>query len=256
MLRRAVRAFREQRSLSEDEGLRWLWLACIAAAHIWDDEPGRALAPASSSSPGTPAHSPCSPSRSASASACTSYAGELAAAASLLQELDVGHRGDREPPRALRRPCCSRRGGAGKPRRVELIEATLDEVLRRGEGIGLTVARLAEAVLYERARPVRGRAGRCRSGEPAPAGDGRAHLGRADRAHRSRCSAAGCASVPATASAGSRRRPAPAAPTGRWASRPAPVPCSPTDRQPRAPIAKRSTASAAPAFAASSRVPI
>jgi DNA-binding CsgD family transcriptional regulator len=37
MLKRALSAFRGD-SLSNDEALRWLWLACVTAIHLWDDE--------------------------------------------------------------------------------------------------------------------------------------------------------------------------------------------------------------------------
>jgi DNA-binding CsgD family transcriptional regulator len=43
VLKRALRAFRGD-GISNDEALRWLWLACAAAIYLWDDESWRALA--------------------------------------------------------------------------------------------------------------------------------------------------------------------------------------------------------------------
>jgi len=42
MLKRAIGAFRDDR-LPSEEGLRWLWLACLVAMDLWDDESAFAL---------------------------------------------------------------------------------------------------------------------------------------------------------------------------------------------------------------------
>jgi DNA-binding CsgD family transcriptional regulator len=42
MLQRALIAFRRG-DLSNDEALRWLWLACVTAIHLWDEESWRVL---------------------------------------------------------------------------------------------------------------------------------------------------------------------------------------------------------------------
>ena len=42
MLKRALSAFRGD-DLSNDEALRWLWLACVTAIHLWDEESWRVL---------------------------------------------------------------------------------------------------------------------------------------------------------------------------------------------------------------------
>ena len=96
---------------------------CRIAADLWDDESWHVLAArAASSSPARPARSTCSRSPSARASACTLFAGELAAAASLVEEAS-GHRGDRQPARAVRRPRAGRLAGPAKPRPPALIDA-------------------------------------------------------------------------------------------------------------------------------------
>ena len=43
ILKRALSAFRGD-ELSNDESLRWLWLACVTAIHLWDEESWRELA--------------------------------------------------------------------------------------------------------------------------------------------------------------------------------------------------------------------
>ena len=42
MLKQALQAFRDE-DLSNDEALRWLWLACVSAIHLWDEESWRLL---------------------------------------------------------------------------------------------------------------------------------------------------------------------------------------------------------------------
>ena len=42
MLKRALSAFRGD-DLSNDEALRWLWMACVTAIHLWDEESWRVL---------------------------------------------------------------------------------------------------------------------------------------------------------------------------------------------------------------------
>ncbi|HEY2435807.1 MAG TPA: AAA family ATPase, partial [Solirubrobacteraceae bacterium] len=42
ILKRALSAFRGD-DLSSDEALRWLWLACVTAIHLWDEKSWRAL---------------------------------------------------------------------------------------------------------------------------------------------------------------------------------------------------------------------
>jgi tetratricopeptide (TPR) repeat protein len=42
MLKRALSAFRGD-DLSNDDALRWLWLACVTAIHLWDEESWRVL---------------------------------------------------------------------------------------------------------------------------------------------------------------------------------------------------------------------
>ena len=42
MLKRALSAFRGD-DLSNDEALRWLWVACVTAIHLWDEESWRVL---------------------------------------------------------------------------------------------------------------------------------------------------------------------------------------------------------------------
>ena len=108
-------------------------------------ELGRAHRRARSSSPAGPARSRCCPSPSTTASACELFAGELAAAAVAGRRGGRRRRGDRQPPRA----CAARSrwppGAAGRPRPLALIEASRQDVLRRGEGLWLDRHRLGAA---------------------------------------------------------------------------------------------------------------
>jgi hypothetical protein len=54
-IRGALPSFRDP-DLSAQDGLRWLWHACITAAHLWDYETWSSSPSGLSSSPWTPAH--------------------------------------------------------------------------------------------------------------------------------------------------------------------------------------------------------
>ena len=103
---------------------------------------------------------------------------------------------------------------------VPLIEASHEELVRRGEGQGLTFIHWATAVLYnglgryEEALAAAQQAVE----DPRELAVSRLGLGRADRGGRPEREGRARGSMP---SAGFRRRPRPVAPTGRSASRPA-----------------------------------
>ena len=180
----------------------------------------RALRPARSSSPAMPARSPSSPSPSTRASVVHLFAGELRRGRGADRGGGGGHRGDGEPPRALRRRGARRLQGR-EAEASELIEAGIEEVVRRGEGIGLTVIQWASAVLYNglgryEDALAAAAAGQRRTREELR----RCHLGAA-RAHRGGRPQRDGRARRRRPRSGSRRRPAPAAPTGRWGSRPA-----------------------------------
>ena len=94
------------------------------------------------------------------------HAGEFAAAAALLdeeREAVADATGSRLAPYgALRSPP----GGAAKPRRSQLIEASMRDAMARGEGTGVGAATWASALLYNGLGRYDGRARRGR-GRPA-----------------------------------------------------------------------------------------
>ena len=146
MIKRALRAFRSE-NISSEEELRSLWLACRHAGVMWDDESWDML---------TARHLKLA--REAGALtvlplglniriAVDTFAGELATAASLAEELRAVTEatGGRFPPYA---PLLI---GAFRGREAEalgLIEEIVKEVTARGEGLGLAAAEWARAMVY------------------------------------------------------------------------------------------------------------
>lgn len=142
--------------MSPDEELRWVWLSYIAAMHLWDDERWRAFSDRNvelARRAGALGDVPLA----LSARAFTLlFAGDLAGAASLIEELQLATEAmgsDIAPYAAL--GLAALRGDEAKA--TSLIEATVADVSKRGEGNGITVAAWANAVLnnglgnYERA---------------------------------------------------------------------------------------------------------
>jgi DNA-binding CsgD family transcriptional regulator len=143
--RRALRAFCSE-DISVEEGLRWLWLASVIAADLWDDESWYIL---------STRHVKIA--RDAGALSELSlalnsrivvhlFAGELTAAASLVEEARAVTEATGTglaPYGALHLAAWQgREGEAG-----ELFEATMSDTVPRGEGIGVTVTQWARALL-------------------------------------------------------------------------------------------------------------
>jgi DNA-binding CsgD family transcriptional regulator len=146
MLKRALSAFRSE-SLSREEEIRWLWLACHTAFELWDDETWHVLS-----------HRQVQLARDAGAlselpialnslSSAYLFAGDFATAAALNEEAEAVTEvtGSHLAPygAVLLAACQGREAGAS-----ELIEASTEEVVRRGEGMGLVVIQWASAMLY------------------------------------------------------------------------------------------------------------
>jgi DNA-binding CsgD family transcriptional regulator len=143
--RRALQAFSREDTSAED-GLRWLWLASITAADLWDDESWRIL---------STRHVKIARQAGALSELALAlnsrvfvhlFAGELATAASLVEELKAVREvtgSDFAPYGALTLAAWSgREGEVG-----DLIVAHMSEVVRRGDGIWVNVAHWATAVL-------------------------------------------------------------------------------------------------------------
>jgi DNA-binding CsgD family transcriptional regulator len=145
-LKRALSAFRSE-SVPRKEELRWLWLACHAAADLWDDETRHRLATRFAQlarDTGALGVLPIALSTRISVHLC---AGELAAATALAEEVEAvaeATGGQLVPAGAL--GAAAFQGREAETSR--LVEATANEVMSRGEGVGLTITYWASAVLY------------------------------------------------------------------------------------------------------------
>jgi DNA-binding CsgD family transcriptional regulator len=144
--RRAVRAFRNDDDLTAEEGLRWLWLASFEAAALWDDEGWWILSARYVDMARAAGALSVLPLTLHSQSVAHVFAGELDAAASLVAELDAVQQatGTAIAPYAALTLAAWR----GREQEVvSILEATLDELIARGEGLGMLVTQWARAVL-------------------------------------------------------------------------------------------------------------
>jgi len=145
VLQRALTAFRSD-VLSLDERMRWLWLACIAAANLWDDDSWHMLAAQHLQTVRQAGALSELPLALNSHVYVDLFAGELAAAISKVQELETvtNATGSQLAPYGALGVAAWR----GRPSEAtELIKRTMKDVVDRGEGIGVTVAQWASAVL-------------------------------------------------------------------------------------------------------------
>ncbi|GHE98612.1 helix-turn-helix transcriptional regulator [Streptomyces spiralis] len=143
--RDAVRAFR--RETDPEEVLRWSWLASALAAEMWDDEGWTELATRHVRTARTVGALTELPLALNSRVVVHTYAGELDAAALLIAEIDrlqeaVGSSFAAYGTMTL----AAWRGRVHEA--APLIEASMEDALNRGEGIGVAVARRAGAVLH------------------------------------------------------------------------------------------------------------
>jgi DNA-binding CsgD family transcriptional regulator len=145
VLRRALTTFGS--GMSADEELRRLWLACVAAVHLWDDERWNVLSSRYvelARRAGALSELPLALSMRAY---MLLFAGDMGAAASLIDEIQAVT----EATGSSRAPYAALALAALRGRQAEasaLIEATIRDVARRGEGLGLAVAERARAVLH------------------------------------------------------------------------------------------------------------
>jgi DNA-binding CsgD family transcriptional regulator len=145
-LKRALSAFRSQ-SISREEGLRRLWLACHTAADLWDDETRYVLATRCAELARDAGALPALRVALNTQIVERLYAGELDEAAALVEEVEAVSEaigGQLAPYGALGLAAFQGR----EVEAAELIEATVKEVMRRGEGIGLSFVHAASAVLH------------------------------------------------------------------------------------------------------------
>nr|WP_082279273.1 LuxR family transcriptional regulator [Mycobacterium colombiense] len=161
LLRRAVSAAHP--ATSSDEQLRWLWLAGVAALHIWDDESWAALSARHVELARAAGALTELPLALSSRAVMLVFAGELDAAESLVQEAQTVTEatGERLSPYGALALAALR---ADEAALRELTATTTRDAMSRGEGIGITVLEWATAVLnngignYEKALAAAGRA--------------------------------------------------------------------------------------------------
>ena len=144
ILRRAVKVARRKKPA--DDELRWLWLAGLAALHIWDDESWDVLSARHvelARAAGVLTELPLALS---SRAMVLLFAGELSAAEALVQEAQTVTEatGDNVTPYGALVLAALR---ADQAMVSELTEATTRDAMSRGEGIGITVAEWANAML-------------------------------------------------------------------------------------------------------------
>jgi DNA-binding CsgD family transcriptional regulator len=146
MLKRALSAFASE-DVSREEGLRWLWLACRTALDLWDDESWYVLSTRQVQLARDAGALAVLPIALESHVGVHLYAGELAAAAALVEEVGAVTEatGSRLAPYGAMLLAAWR---GRKAEFSELMEATTQEVVPRGEGMGLAVMRWASALLY------------------------------------------------------------------------------------------------------------
>ena len=145
MLRQAVSAFRHEEIVPE-EGLRWLWVACHAAGLLWDYDSWDTLSARQTQLAIDAGALSVLPIVLSTRVGVHLLAGELTVAASLVHEVEAvtAMTGSSIAPYGALGLAAFRGREAGVS---EMIEAAAKEVVRRGEGEGLTFVQWATAVL-------------------------------------------------------------------------------------------------------------
>ena len=145
-LRSALSAFRSE-EISREEGLRWLGVACHAAGLLWDYENWELLSARLVQLARDGGALSVLPIALNTRAGVHLFAGELAVAASLAEEVNAVTKATGSsiaPYGAL--ALVAFRGQEAEA--SELIEAATEEVVRRGEGQGLTFVQWATALFY------------------------------------------------------------------------------------------------------------
>ena len=145
-LRRAASAFAGA-DISVEEALRWGWLAQAAASAVWDDERWRAMLLRQVQIARDVGALDQLPIDLASLGTDAAWSGDFAAAAALIAETDAvcEATGTRSAPFAAML-LASLRGNQAEV--SPLIEATIAEAAAGGQGIAVTYAHWAAAILY------------------------------------------------------------------------------------------------------------
>jgi DNA-binding CsgD family transcriptional regulator len=145
-LRMAVNAFRGM-DLSRGEGHRWLWLAARVAAFLWDDEAWDAISARFVQLTRDIGALSALPLALTTRTGIHLFAGRLAMASSLVEEVAAVN--DATGSNLAAYAALTLAAFQGRDAvAVPLIETATDEVVRRGEGQGLTFIQWAAAVLH------------------------------------------------------------------------------------------------------------
>ena len=146
MQKRALHAFRHDQGHDEENG-RWLWLACLVAQDICDDESWHALATQQVRVARGVGALKVLPIALTYRAAVHVQAGELTAASTLIEESDAIIQATGVP--ALRSSSLMLAAWRGREAEtVQLVEASVRHATERGEGRGITLCEYATAVLY------------------------------------------------------------------------------------------------------------
>ena len=145
-LKRALKSVAGE-DVDTEEALRWMWLATRAAADRWDDEAWDALSSQHVRLARETGALSVLPLALSERIAAHTFAGELSAAAALVDELRAVTEATHSEVRPYG-PLLVAVWRNDEPVASELIRATLKEALPRGEGVGVTIAHWASAVLH------------------------------------------------------------------------------------------------------------
>jgi DNA-binding CsgD family transcriptional regulator len=146
ILKEALRAFRQEAVLPPQEA-RWLWFASWVALHLWDDEAWTVLSTRHLELVREAGALAALPFVLANRSSVYAYAGELAAAASVEEELRAATEATGIAP--VPYGALSIAAVRGREAELsELIQTSVSEAEARGEGLALTVTEMLCGTLY------------------------------------------------------------------------------------------------------------
>jgi DNA-binding CsgD family transcriptional regulator len=146
LLKRALNAFRDG-DIAATGGFRWLWLAQEIAIELWDHDAWRELAAREIHLVREAGALTVLPLALSATIVSRVFGGELAAAASLIDEVQIAA----EATGTQLAPYGSIALAAWRGREAELsalVEATLEASVPRGEGIGVSTTQWARALLH------------------------------------------------------------------------------------------------------------
>jgi DNA-binding CsgD family transcriptional regulator len=146
LLKRALSAFRSQDNPTQ-EGLRWLWLAGRVAQDLWDDESWEVLCTQHVRLARQVGALTVLPIALRSRIFVHGFWGELDNGAALTGEVQAVNEATGTRLAAYGAVALAAWRGA-EAQACELIEATIDDVVSRGEGMGVGISHFAAALLY------------------------------------------------------------------------------------------------------------